>query len=96
MAIAMMNGMKSSLTLDAAGRVVLPLKLRRQFRLSQGSILDIALTTHEIVLRPRTRTAVLVEQGGLLVHEGEPAGDLLSAVEVARQSRDADLARPSG
>ena len=94
MAFGIKNGMKTGLTIDAAGRVVLPKPVRRQMHLARGSIVDMEVGPETIVLRPRVRRPTLVEEGGLLVHEGEPDGDLVDAVEQARQRRDRDLAEP--
>ena len=88
--------MKTRLTIDAAGRIVLPQPVRRQFQLTCGSLLDIEIDGDAIILRPRSHEATLVEEKGLLVHEGEPTGDLLLAVEVARRQRDRDLSGPVG
>ena len=44
-----------------------------------------------IFLRSRSRQAPLVEENGLLVHEGDAVGDLAQAVELARSNRDADV-----
>lgn len=76
------------LTIDGAGRVVLPQPVRRQFHLTRGATLDIEIEPEAIVLRPRVRQAGLTEEGGLLVHEGTPTGDLTHAVAESRRRRD--------
>jgi AbrB family looped-hinge helix DNA binding protein len=91
MPFTIMNGMKTSLSVDKAGRVVLPQQVRRQFNLMPGDLLDLEVTPDGILLRSRTRRGDLTEENGLLVHEGEAAGDLVQAVELARAGRDADL-----
>jgi len=83
--------MKTSVHVDKAGRVVLPHRVRRQFNLSPGDELDLEVTPDGIFLRSRSRRGDLVSENGLLVHDGEPVGDLVEAVEMARASRDADL-----
>ena len=83
--------MKTSLSVDKAGRVVIPQEVRRQFHLLPGDRLDLEVQLDGIFLRSRSRHADLVEEDGLLVHEGEAVGDLAQAVELARASRDADL-----
>lgn len=75
---------------------MLPKPVRRQFHLTSGSLLDIEIERDAIILRPRSHEATLVEEKGLLVHEGEPTGDLLFAVEAARQRRDRDLSGLEG
>jgi AbrB family looped-hinge helix DNA binding protein len=76
------------LTIDGAGRIVLPQPIRRQFHLTRGSTLDVEIEPEAIVLRPHTRHAGLTEQGGLLVHEGMAVDDLMSAVAESRRRRD--------
>ena len=85
------NGMKTSISIDKAGRVVLPQEIRRQFHLLAGDRLDLEIRPDGILLRSHSRQANLVEENGLLVHEGEAVGDLARAVELARASRDADM-----
>jgi len=86
--------MKTNLMVDAAGRVVLPQPVRRQFHLMRGSVVDLEVEMEAIVLRPRIRRPTLVEEDGLLVHEGEPVGDLLNATEDDRLRRDHEVAGP--
>jgi len=83
--------MKASVAMDKAGRIVLPHQVRRQFHLAAGDPLDLKITTDGIFLRPRSPPTGLIEVNGLLVHEGEPAGELAQAVELSRSGRDADL-----
>jgi len=44
-----------------------------------------------IFLKTQARQANLVELNGLLVHEGEPSGDLVQAVELSRSGRDSEV-----
>jgi AbrB family looped-hinge helix DNA binding protein len=83
--------MKTSISIDKAGRVVLPLHVRRQFHLLAGDQLALEIRPDGVLLRPQSRRANLAEENGLLVHEGEATDDLAQAVELARASRDADV-----
>ena len=83
--------MKTTLTIDAAGRIVLPQPVRRQFHLRRGSTLDLEVDPDAIILRPTHRTGVLVEDDGLLIHEGQPEGDVAAALGEARTRRDRDI-----
>ncbi len=87
---------KSELTIDGAGRIVLPQPIRNQFHLIRGSTLEIEIEPEAIILRPHTRQAGLTEQGRLLVHEGAPVGDLLNMVSDVRQRRDAQVSGQRG
>ena len=80
--------MKKLLKVDSAGRVVLPQPLRKRFHLTTGSQLEIDVEPDGIRLRPQAPAPSLSEEDGLLLHEGEPTGDLLHAVEEARALRD--------
>ena len=80
--------MKSILSIDAAGRIVLPQPVRKHFHLDRGSKLEMQVGPEGILLRPQHYPTSLAEEHGLLVHEGEPTGDLLLAVEAVRERRD--------
>ncbi len=83
--------MKNTIPIDSAGRLVLPQLVRRQFHLVAGDRLDLEIVPDGIFLRAHSRQADLVEENGLLVHEGEAVGDLAQTVEMARSRRDADV-----
>lgn len=85
------NTMKTEISIDKAGRVVLPQQVRRLFHLVAGDRLDMRILPDGIFLRSHSRQANLVEENGLLVHEGEPVGDLIRAVELSRSGRDEDM-----
>ena len=80
--------MKNVLSIDAAGRIVLPQPIREHFHLGRGSKLEIQVGADGILLRPQQYPTSLAEEHGLLVHEGEPTGDLLHAVEAVRERRN--------
>jgi len=85
------NGMKTEVSVDKAGRMVLPQNVRRLFHLAAGDRLDLEILPDGIFLRSRSRQAQLLEENGLLVHEGAPVGDLAQSVELARGERDANV-----
>jgi AbrB family looped-hinge helix DNA binding protein len=93
MANGIFHGMKK-LKIDRAGRIVVPNSVRKHFHLAAGALLEIEIGENAIILRPPGNEPTLVEEGGLLVHQGEPSGDLLGAVETARTRRDRDTAGP--
>lgn len=80
--------MRSTVTIDKAGRMVLPQGVRKQFGLHTGSALDLRVTADAIVLYPAEKKAALSKEHGLYVHEGQPESSLLNAVESARADRD--------
>jgi len=81
------NGMKTKLMIDSAGRMVLPKAVRDQFRLRTGSELELEIGQDSITLYPVDCGAHLKIEQGLYVHEGQPADGLLDAVELDRDER---------
>jgi AbrB family looped-hinge helix DNA binding protein len=68
------NGiMVSKVTLDRAGRVVIPKTLRDELRLSPGDTLDLTVKGDEVTLRPRRgATPLQKERGVWVLRTGEP------------------------
>ena len=63
----------SKVTLDQAGRVVLPKALRDELHLSPGDILDLTVKGDEVTLRPRRSATPLQKERGVWVFRtGEP------------------------
>ncbi|MFW5876689.1 MAG: AbrB/MazE/SpoVT family DNA-binding domain-containing protein [Myxococcota bacterium] len=92
----MVNAMGSStITIDKAGRLVLPKALRDRFRLRPGSRLEIAVRDDHLELRPVDQQPALVKVEGWWVHQGMPDDEeaLLNAVERNREERLEDLGR---
>ena len=90
------NGsMNAKVTLDRAGRVVLPKTLRDEMRLSPGDTLDLTVNGDEVTLRPRRGATPLQKERGVWVFRtGTPltAGDTeetLRAVRAQRHRRNA-------
>jgi AbrB family looped-hinge helix DNA binding protein len=88
MAFGILNGMKSTLTIDKAGRMVLPQRVRKQFGLHTGSALEFKVSATAITLYPAELKPALTKEKGLYVHEGKPDDALLDVVESARDDRD--------
>jgi len=88
MPFGILNGMKSTLTIDKAGRMVLPQRVRKQFGLHAGSTLEVEMGTDAITLYPSETKAALTKEKGLYVHEGKPDDTVLDAVERTRDDRD--------
>ena len=59
--------MNSKVTIDRAGRVVLPKTLRDEMRLSPGDTLDLTVKGDEVTLRPSRGTTPLQKERGVWV-----------------------------
>ena len=77
--------MSSTVTLDRAGRVVLPKALRDEMRLSPGDTLDVAVKGDEVTLRPRRGATPLQKERGVWVFR---TGKPLTADETEATLRD--------
>lgn len=76
------NGMTITLTIDGAGRLVLPKPVRDELQLSAGDSLELESSEDEIVLRPvRGAATMRKKQGVWVMRTGKP----LSA-EVVNQT----------
>jgi AbrB family looped-hinge helix DNA binding protein len=62
-----------NVTLDRAGRVVLPKRLRQQLRLEPGDTLELETEGERVTLRPVRPQAPLRKEHGVWVYQGEPA-----------------------
>lgn len=87
--------MNAKVTLDRAGRVVLPKPLRDAMHLSPGDTLDLTLKGDEVTLRPRRSSAPLQKERGVWVFRtGEALGageadDTLRSLRAKRTRQNA-------
>jgi AbrB family looped-hinge helix DNA binding protein len=91
---AKMTIMVGKLTLDKAGRVVLPKPLRDEMRLEPGDVLEIESTGEEITLRPlRGQAQLRKKQGVWVFRSGEPlsASETEKVVRRVRQERESEV-----
>lgn len=75
------------ITIDRAGRVVIPKALREECRLVPGSELEVEAVGNEIRLRPVDRAVSLAKKGGVLVHHGSGVSEI-DVVDFLRKSRE--------
>ena len=78
-----------TLTMDKAGRIILPKSLRDRLGLHAGSNLDVVETPDGIRLKPVEAEPLMVKKDGLLVYTGKvpPGFDVVRAVEDDREAR---------
>ena len=89
---AIITIMPSTITIDAAGRLVVPLPVRRRLHLVAGSRLRITEGPHSILLEPEHEEARIEEKGGILVVGGRLHGTVPDHRDV-RHDRLERLAR---
>lgn len=85
----------SKVTLDRAGRVVLPKTLRDELHLSPGDTLDVTVKGDEVTLRPRRGATPLQKERGIWVFRtGQPltadeTEETLRNIRAQRQRQNA-------
>ena len=83
-----MPWMATKISVDKAGRVVLPKSLREKMRVEAGDDLLIEAEGDRITLRPLRREALLKKELGIWVYQGEPSDtsipDLIDAEHEKR------------
>jgi AbrB family looped-hinge helix DNA binding protein len=84
----------AKITLDKAGRVVLPKALRQQMDLAPGDTLQLDSEGERITLRPVRPQAALKKEHGVWVYHGEPAEvSLPDLIDREREKRLRQLVR---
>ncbi len=88
--VILTNAMSEIVTIDDAGRIVLPKSLREKFRLQGGDKLSLETVGDHMELKPleKAEEQAVIKKGGLLVvaASGEPC-DAADAVRVEREER---------
>ncbi len=82
-----------TLTMDKAGRIILPKPLRDRLGLRAGSNLDVVETPEGIRLKPVEAEPLMVKEGETWVFTGKlpPGYDILRAVDDDREARIREL-----
>jgi AbrB family looped-hinge helix DNA binding protein len=86
--------MNTKVTLDKAGRVVIPKRLRDALRLAPGDTLSLESNGNEVTLRPVRSAAALRRERGIWVFRGGAkltAAETDRALQESRLDRDLDL-----
>jgi AbrB family looped-hinge helix DNA binding protein len=89
--------MTTTLTMDKAGRIVLPKPLRDELQLEPGDSLEVHSSGEQITLRPVRGTSPLKKKRGVWVLQtGEPLADELvreTTREIHRERQDRILGK---
>jgi AbrB family looped-hinge helix DNA binding protein len=87
-----MASMTTTLTLDKAGRVVLPKPVRDEMQLRPGDSLELESTEDRIVLRPRRGGSGLHKKQGIWVFStGEPISAKATDETLRQMRREREL-----
>ena len=95
MANAILIAMTTIVSIDRAGRIVLPKPLRDQFNLHPGSQLTIAPGSDHLELKPVESSSAMAREDGLWVHQGMAQVNLSAAVNQLREERLGGLSSKS-
>lgn len=84
--------MTTKLTLDRAGRVLIPKTLRKELHLGPGDALQLKSEGEEITLRPVRPKALLKKEHGVWVYQGEPThASIPDVIDQEREKRSREL-----
>lgn len=84
--------MATKISVDKAGRVVLPKSLREKMRVEAGDDLLIEAEGDRITLRPLRREALLKKELGIWVYQGEPSDTSIpDLIDAEREKRIREL-----
>ena len=90
----MMPSMTTQLTIESAGRIVLPKPLRTELDLGPGDLLELESAGERITLRPvRGGSPLTKEKGVWVFRTGQPlaasvTGDLLAQIREQRDQQN--------
>lgn len=82
--------MMAKLTLDKAGRVVIPKKLRDRLHMAPGDAFELESTDDKIVLKPVREEATMFKKDGMwVIKTGKPltVEDVNAVIESVREER---------
>ena len=85
--------MDAKITLDKAGRVVLPKIVRDELRLNPGDTLELTVEGEQMTLRPQRATSPLQRERGVWVFR---SGEKLTAAETRETLRKIRERRSQG
>jgi AbrB family looped-hinge helix DNA binding protein len=85
-----------SVSLDAAGRIVLPKRLRDSLHLAPGESLIAEQRDDEIVIRRPTQAPGLIEDRGMLVYDNGAPPSSFDSVDWINRDRERRMAYVSG
>jgi len=86
--------MTATMTIDKAGRILLPKRIREKLNLRKGAKLTAEIVGHKIQLEEEAPAVKVVRMGGLRVIVGWEGFDAVKAIQEMRDEREAQLLAP--
>jgi AbrB family looped-hinge helix DNA binding protein len=82
--------MPTEITLDKAGRILIPKTLRERLHLQPGDILEVEAQGEDLTIRPqRANPSLVKEQGMWILSTGEaPTISILDLIDRQREQRN--------
>jgi AbrB family looped-hinge helix DNA binding protein len=88
--------MNTTVTIDKAGRVVIPKGIRDELRLEAGDTLTLESAGERVILRPLHNGTALQKERGVWVFRGGKPLSLDQANQIVRETRESRERRNSG
>lgn len=80
--------MAVKVTIDAAGRLVIPKTVRRQLRLAPGDTLELEAKNDRLILRPLRPAVALKKKRGVWVYHSEQIKKRSTSLKQIERDRD--------
>jgi AbrB family looped-hinge helix DNA binding protein len=85
--------MTTTITVDQAGRILIPKTLRQELQIGPGNIIELESEGEQITLRPLRPKALLKKERGVWVYQGEATdASIPSLIDRERDKRPRELA----
>ena len=80
--------MTTRITIDQAGRVIIPKVMREELHLRPGDELELTASNDQIILNPVRPKALVKKERGVWVYQGEPTdASIPDLIEREREKR---------
>jgi AbrB family looped-hinge helix DNA binding protein len=85
--------MTTTITVDKAGRILIPKSLRQELQIGPGNLIEVESTGEHVTLRPVRPKALLKKERGVWVYQGEATDVSIPALlDREREKRLRELA----
>jgi AbrB family looped-hinge helix DNA binding protein len=91
------NTTMNTITIDKAGRIVVPKPIREELQLSAGDSLELERSDDRIIIRPaRSKSRMYKKRGIWVLHTGKPlrANVIEETIRKVREEREQEFVGP--